>query len=211
MSETSQQVQMEPPRPPAGQECADEACGGEQGGQKNAAGPAGPMPGYPAMGGYAGPHPGWWAPPYGYYPGPYGPPMGQGYAPAMPAMGYPGPAQAPPPPQAEAQHGKSGGHGGSEGCSCHEQAGAGAMEQNQMGKMFGLMGDIVSGKANASTVTSLLGGCSDQFWKGALVGAGLAFLLTNPTVRQGLTGLWGGLFGGAKAEDEPCAAPAGEE
>jgi len=105
----------------------------------------------------------------------------------------------------------AGGHGGSEGCSCHEQAGAGAMEQNQMGKMFGLMGDIVSGKANASTVTSLMGGCSDQFWKGALVGAGLAFLLTNPTVRQGLTGLWGGLFGGAKAEDEPCAAPAGEE
>ena len=71
--------------------------------------------------------------------------------------------------------------------------------------MLGLVGEIMNGTATPASFGSLLSGCSEQFWKGALVGAGITFLLTNPTVRESISGAFGSLFGFMGGQAEPTA------
>lgn len=96
------------------------------------------------------------------------------------------------------QPGPDGGHApGSCGCGRHE-SGPGAQAgppHPGMDKMFGLMGEIMNGTATPASFGSLLSGCSEQFWKGLLVGAGVTFLLTSPAVRESIGGAFGSLFG----------------
>jgi hypothetical protein len=78
----------------------------------------------------------------------------------------------------------------------------GQYQQAQFGQMMGMVNDIVNGKADMSQVAGLLGSFDSRFWKGALVGAAIAFLLTNSTISDSVVGMFSGLWGGGSKEDQ---------
>lgn len=81
----------------------------------------------------------------------------------------------------------------------------------QFGQMMGLFNDIVSGNANMSQMTGLLGTMDNSFWKGAAVGVGLALLLSNSSVTSAVSGMFSGLTGrGAKDEQSTTTEVLGE-
>ena len=98
------------------------------------------------------------------------------------------------------------------GCSCHDNPSAGMPQAgpmtgqvppgSQFGQMFGVVNDIMNGKADPSTLAGLLDTSDPRFWKGMLMGAALTFLLTNASVKDSVSGLVGGLFGAGKDKDE---------
>ncbi len=141
-----------------------------------------------------------YGPQYGGHPS-YGPAMGAPYAPQQPPFPQGGPAfmaQAPGGPQFMAQGQPYGGQGGSV-CGGHGQGGeaygpmpgASGSDQAQMfGHMSGIASDLMQGRSpNPQQVMGVLESCSSQFWKGAVVGAGLAMLLSNSAVKDALGGL----------------------
>ncbi|MGD9123600.1 MAG: hypothetical protein PVG60_00830 [Desulfarculaceae bacterium] len=67
--------------------------------------------------------------------------------------------------------------------------------------MMGMVGDIMNGKADMSKVSSWLGGMDSGFWKGALLGAALAFLISSPMVSDTVKGMFSGLMGGGAQEE----------
>jgi hypothetical protein len=134
--------------------------------------------------------------PYGGQQMSYGP---QGMAQGMAQGGYA--------PQPEA--GMYGGQGAA-GAGMNT-AGASAAEglnhdQNRLGEMYGMVNDLMEGKADSSKILGFLGGSGGDFWKGALVGAAVVFLLNNKDVKDAVAGTLGAVFGGAAgaaAAEEP--------
>ena len=76
----------------------------------------------------------------------------------------------------------------------------------QLGQMMGLFNDIVSGKSDMSQVAGFLGSMDSGFWKGAAVGAGLALLLSNSSVKEAVSGLFSGLMGRGGNDDQTAPA-----
>lgn len=109
------------------------------------------------------------------------------YGPA-PGMGMPGPMPGFHPGM------PYGGHPGFAGA--HSPMG----QEAQFNQMMGMFGDIMNGKADMSKVTSWLGGVDSGFWKGALVGAALALLISSPMVSDTVKGMFSGLMGGGAQE-----------
>ncbi|WP_302548824.1 hypothetical protein [uncultured Desulfovibrio sp.] len=193
----------------------------------NPAMPYGPQPG-PNPGMAFGPQPGMfpgapqgapqfagmpYAPQPGYAPGmPYGPNPGMPYGP-QPGMPY-GPQFQPTGPAPQPEH---------EGCSGHSGPAAApfgfpgfgapafaAMAgqygedpqhlQNQYGQMLHMCTELMQGKADPSKILSFLTASGTHFWKGALVGALLTFVLTNSSVKSALGETFSAIFGGDKPD-----------
>ncbi len=129
----------------------------------------------PMPGPYPGPMP-------GPYPGPmWGPMPGAAFGP-MPGMAYGvqpgfGPANSP-------------------------MGQAFFQKDAQLGQMMGLFNDIVSGKPDMSQVAGFLGSMDSGFWKGAAVGAGLALLLSNSSIKEAVSGMFSGLTGRPGNDDQ---------
>ncbi len=85
-----------------------------------------------------------------------------------------------------------------------------AQSEAQLGKMMNMFSDIVNGKTDMSQVAGFLGGMDGSFWKGAVLGAALALMVSSPMVSDTITGLFSGLTGGG-AKSETSAPDAGEE
>ena len=174
----------------------------------------GPQPPYPGMmGGPQPPQPGMMGGPQPPYPGMMGGPQ-----PPYPGMmGGPQPPQpgmmgGPQPPQPGMMGGPQPSHHGSD-CRCHEHpmsgmphagmmGAPGVDANNQFGQVFGMVTDLMNGKADMSSMAQFLDTSDPRFWKGALVGAALALLLTSSSVKNSISGLMGGLFGSSQDQDE---------
>lgn len=75
-------------------------------------------------------------------------------------------------------------------------------DQNKFGQMYGVVSDVMDGKADPSKLLGLFADTGGEFWKGALVGAAAVVLLTNDTVKGAVGGMIGSLFGEADPEGE---------
>jgi hypothetical protein len=168
----------------------------------------GPQPGMP----FGGPQPGM----------AYGPQPGMMYGP-QPG----GPAEAPQPEQGGCG-GKSGASGGPAGFAGFPgfpgfagQAGFGAPAfaamagmagmngmygedpqhlQNRYGQMLEMCSEIMQGKADPMKIASFLTASGAHFWKGAIVGALMTFILTNSSVKSALGDSFSAIFGSSKTE-----------
>lgn len=139
--------------------------------------PNGQQPGPVYPGGVAGPA-------YAPYPPPYQTAQpGQPYQAYQPYQPNPGAMPPPPFPGAPAADNKS--------------------QENRYGELYGLISEAANGNADVSSFMRFFQSTSSDFWKGALVGAGLALLLTNDTVKSAIAGSFAGLWGlvGNKAEE----------
>ncbi|MFZ5812517.1 MAG: hypothetical protein ACOY4F_10780, partial [Thermodesulfobacteriota bacterium] len=152
----------------------------------------------------------------------FGSPQGPQYAPQYgPA---PGPEAAPGAPHDHEEGGGKKGH-----CHCRgghgdheEQAasqaqpgffgfpgfGAGSPSEDpkhleyRYGQMIELCNDLMQGKADPSKIAAFLTSTGTHFWKGAIVGAAVTFVLTNSAVKSALGDTFSAIFGGAKAGSE---------
>ncbi len=68
-------------------------------------------------------------------------------------------------------------------------------DANKHGQFMGLVNDIANGDADASTVINFLASLDPLFWKGALMGAVAALLLTNDSVKSSIGGAMSGVMG----------------
>lgn len=68
-------------------------------------------------------------------------------------------------------------------------------QEAQLGQMMGMFNDIISGKAEMSQVAGFLSGLDGSFWKGAIVGAAMALLVSSPAITEGIGGIFSGLMG----------------
>jgi hypothetical protein len=119
--------------------------------------------------------------PAGYYYGGPVPPQAMVYGPAAPgaAAGYPG-TPAP----------------GTGGFSAAPGAADGASE-----RIAAMVRDMANGKPpDVDKMVTLFNGFDTQFWKGALIGAVVAVLVTSETVRSGVAGAVGGIFSQFKTD-----------
>ncbi|KIX15328.1 hypothetical protein X474_04130 [Dethiosulfatarculus sandiegensis] len=124
----------------------------------------------------------------------------------------PGMMGGPQPPYPGMMGGPQPSHHGSD-CRCHEHpmsgmphagmmGAPGVDANNQFGQVFGMVTDLMNGKADMSSMAQFLDTSDPRFWKGALVGAALALLLTSSSVKNSISGLMGGLFGSSQDQDE---------
>jgi hypothetical protein len=75
-------------------------------------------------------------------------------------------------------------------------------EEHKYGQMIDMVGKFLNGEANVGEVVNGLFSLNfqdDQFWKGAVIGAVAALLLTNETVQSGLTKTVGTIFATAQS------------
>ena len=72
--------------------------------------------------------------------------------------------------------------------------------QNQYGQMLHMCTELMQGKADPSKILSFLTASGTHFWKGALVGALLTFVLTNSSVKSALGETFSAIFGGDKPD-----------
>ncbi len=70
------------------------------------------------------------------------------------------------------------------------------------GQMIELCNDLMQGKADPSKIAAFLTSTGTHFWKGALVGAAVTFVLTNNAVKSAMGDTFSAIFGGAKAGGE---------
>ncbi len=141
--------------------------------------------------------------PQGTYRGQYGEPYAHNPH-VRTAGGYGNPHQGPFPGYREsAAYGQAPGSGPHSHASCDRDCGPGhpKHDANRYGQFANLVQDIANGDADASSVLSFLENMDPRFWKGALVGATAALLMSNETVKNSLVGLLSGLFGGAGKEN----------
>ncbi len=78
-------------------------------------------------------------------------------------------------------------------------------EEHKYGQMIDMVGKFLNGEANVGEVVNGLFSLNfqdDQFWKGALVGAAAALLLTSETVQSSLTKTVGSIFATAQSGAE---------
>ncbi|KMY66256.1 hypothetical protein AAU61_17400 [Desulfocarbo indianensis] len=146
----------------------------------------------------------------GQGPGPMpGPFPGQGAGP-MPGP-FPGQGAGPMPGHFPGQ-GPSmnfGGHPGFGGMP-FPNAQAPFQQAGQFGDLMGMFEDVINGKAEMSKMAGWLGSLDARFWKGAVMGAALALLISSPLVSETISGLFSGLTG--KGDKEHANAPeTGEE
>jgi hypothetical protein len=76
--------------------------------------------------------------------------------------------------------------------------------QNRYGQMLAMCNEIMQGKADPVKIASFLTASGTHFWKGAIVGALVTFILTNGSVKSALGDSFSAIFGGAKPA-EPTA------
>lgn len=163
---------------------------------------SGAMPGsVPGPGAYQGPQPG---PQYGPMYGPDRASMGYaGYA--GHATGYlggpqPGPMYGPQPGSMPGPQPAT--CGPSAGGDCSGHSGPAPSSGPSFGEFFGMARDVVDGKADPARMIGYLESCDSQFWKGLLVGAGIALILGNPSIRSTITDTFSGLISsGEETED----------
>jgi len=147
----------------------------------------GPASGQPPM--FAGPYPG-----YGVFPGQ--PPA---YAGPAPGVGAPS------------------GHADTEGCDCSDSShasshagGAGRAnlkhDMNQYGQLYGMVREAASGSPDVGKFLDFFSASSTDFWKGALVGAGLTLLLTNDVVKGAISGAMANVWGAFSKSAEEVEA-----
>jgi hypothetical protein len=167
----------------------------------------GPQPAMPSFAPY-GPQPGpFGAPVFGPQPGPFGAPMyGPQPGPHPGMSSHDAPAHdAHSDAHDHAAHGCSGKKGGGH----HPQAfpdgqmpgyGPGSMDpkhlENRYGQLMAMCNDLMQGKADPMQVMSFLNSNGTNFWKGALVGAAVTFLLTNEGVKSALRETFSSLSSG---------------
>ena len=75
-------------------------------------------------------------------------------------------------------------------------------DAHRYGQMIDMVGRFLNGEANIGEVVDGLSSLNfqdDQFWKGAVVGAIAALLLTSETVQSGLTKTVGTIFAAAQS------------
>lgn len=83
-------------------------------------------------------------------------------------------------------------------------------QAGQFGDLMGMFEDVINGKAEMSKMAGWLGSLDARFWKGAVMGAALALLISSPLVSETISGLFSGLTG--KGDKEHANAPeTGEE
>lgn len=70
--------------------------------------------------------------------------------------------------------------------------------------MMGMFDDLIKGKTEMSQMTKFLGGMDGGFWKGAVVGAALALLISSPMVTDTIAGMFSGLMGGGQETGSPA-------
>jgi|GEM_PF-1586150 len=152
----------------------------------------------------------------------YAPQFGAQYAAPQGPQYAPGPEAAAPHEQEEGE-GKKGhchGHGGHEQQEQQAQPGffgfpgfgglggftgaAGSPGEDpkhleyRYGQMMELCNDIMQGKADPSKIAAFLTSTGAHFWKGAVVGAAVTFLLTNSAVKSALGDTFSTIFSAAK-------------
>jgi hypothetical protein len=125
-----------------------------------------------------------------------------------PAYGYPyGPGVASQPGAPASDHGDDGcscSSGGSKAAGDHPGApGNLKHDMNQYGQLYGMIREAADGSPDVTKFLNFFNASSSDFWKGALVGAGLTLLLSNDKVKGAISGgvanVWG-LFSNS-AED----------
>ncbi|MFW5487145.1 MAG: hypothetical protein ACNI3A_01780 [Desulfovibrio sp.] len=67
--------------------------------------------------------------------------------------------------------------------------------ENRYGELYGLINDAAEGNPDVSRFLNFFQTSSTDFWKGALIGAGLTLLLTNDTIKGAIAGGVSGLLG----------------
>ncbi|QAR32904.1 hypothetical protein EP073_05640 [Geovibrio thiophilus] len=142
--------------------------------------------------------------PYGYMPPPPPPPYGYGYMPPQPPYGYMpqmpyGYMPPPPPPYGympqqpygympqmphEAHHGNHQEHHG----------------DDPFGMLFGKFGDMIKENPHLSAVGKIADASGSDFVKGMLIGAGVAMLFSNDSIKDSLMSIFSKTLGGM-AED----------
>lgn len=61
-------------------------------------------------------------------------------------------------------------------------------DSHKYGEILGMVNDAVNGEPDLPKMLNFLESNSTDFWKGALIGAGAALLLTNDTVKGAVAG-----------------------
>ena len=140
--------------------------------------------------------------------------QGAGYA-AQPGMGYPNMGFADPAAMAAAQQAAAQQAAAQQAAAQQAAAAQGLygqgvpdaskakFDQNKLGKMYGVIGDIMNGEQpDTEQLLGLFQDSDGEFWKGALVGAAAGLLLGNEAVRGAVAGTFGSMyskvFGGEK-------------
>lgn len=81
--------------------------------------------------------------------------------------------------------------------------------ENRYGELYGLLNDAANGNPDVAGFLDFFQTSSSDFWKGALLGAGLALLLANDAVKSAITAGLGsamGFMGGSAAAEAGEAA-----
>lgn len=81
-------------------------------------------------------------------------------------------------------------------------------DQNKLGDVMSKVSAVMSGEAPPESLLSVLTDTGGDFWKGALIGAAGVLLVTNETVKETVSGVFGSMFGGA---DDAPAEEAGKK
>ncbi len=130
--------------------------------------------------------------------------QGAGYA-AQPGMGYPNMGFADPAAMAAAQQAAAQQAAAAQGLYGQgvPDASKAKFDQNKLGKMYGVIGDIMNGEQpDTEQLLGLFQDSDGEFWKGALVGAAAGLLVGNEAVRGAIAGTFGSMyskvFGGEK-------------
>lgn len=147
----------------------------------------GPVYAQPTAGGAPAGQPGVPPPPgmmYMYHPG-IDPAYAAAAAAANPYAAYPNAQQAPGTPGPDAQGGNA----------------------EHYNRIVDVVKDIANGEQpDVNKLAALYGGFDAQFWKGALIGAVLAVLLTSKTVKTTAAGIMGAIFGASQKGEAPSGA-----
>jgi len=81
----------------------------------------------------------------------------------------------------------------------------GPAQENRYGELYGLLQDAANGNPDVNGFLNFFQTTRSDFWKGALVGAGVSLLLTNDTVKsfisKGFAGVLGAVGGRAEAAE----------
>lgn len=123
---------------------------------------------------------------------------GQAYTQAPPSFGFPGGALC---------GAAFGGMPGFNPASFSGQAGTpgpGALprDDHHYAQMLEFCNDLMQGKTDPSKIAGLLSGNGSVFWKGAIIGALLTFILTNSSVKSALAESFSAIFGAANQKTD---------
>lgn len=75
--------------------------------------------------------------------------------------------------------------------------------EHRFGQVMELYNDFVQGKTDPTKIMNFLSSSGAHFWKGAAVGAAIALLASNSTVKAAVADAFSTLFGCGKAGEQP--------